>query len=479
MDKRKPIEIGSERKLFLNNSFVARKERTTLRLHTPERRETALQFNTAYYPWEGESSWCPTLISDGGLFKMFYRAASHSQKTQYTAVAESVDGIHWRRPTLGIIEHDGSTQNNLVLSGFDGGGRGMAMVFLDSNPDAPADERYKAIGRCTEGVTALGSADGYHWRTLTDEPILSKKRLIAETNDRHWDSPNVGLWDPWREEYVIYMRGWPEMDKIDRSGRRAEIVGGPPDRDHFRWIRRSTSPDFRNWTTPEYIDTGDVPYEQFYTNSCIAYERSKNTYLMFPKRFVETRTRDPEWWGGPGQSDIVFMSSDDGMRWDRSFMEAFIRPGPNINNWHERSIAMATGILHTSPTELSMYMVEHYRTPTERTVRLVLRPDGFVSLHADYDPGSAETVPFTFAGSELTINFSTSAVGYVKAALCDEQGEEIPGYSIDECDEMWGDEIERKVSWTGGKSDVSRLAGSAVFLRFEMKDSDVYSFRFS
>ena len=43
--------------------------------------------------------------------------------------------------------------------------------------------------------------------------------------------------------------------------------------------------------------------------------------------------------------------------------------------------------------------------------------------------------------------------------------------------EIIGDEIERAVSWRNS-SDVSKLAGQTVRLRFELKDADLYSFQF-
>lgn len=476
-----PIHVGTDRQLFLNDRLIANMNGVSLRLHTPERREIALQFNTGYYPWEGETSWCPTVVNDNGVYRMYYRASSHANGGIHTAVAESVDGVHWYRPRLGVIEHDGSTANNLVIRGTDERS-GMSMVFLDGNPDAPADERYKAIGRCPEGVTGLVSADGYHWRLCQDEPILPKDRLQRETNDTTQDSPNVGLWDPWRKEYVLFMRGWPEISSLQREGRQSEIVGVLPGKERFRWIRRATSPDFRTWTTPEYVDTGDVPYEQFYTNSAWAYERAPGTYLMFPKRFVETRTREPDWVGGPGQSDIVFMSSRDGVHWDRTFMEGYIRPGPEIENWHERSILVSTGMIQTQPWELSMYIVEHYRTPTARCVRMAIRTDGFVSLNAGYRPGTVVTQPMAFAGSRLSLNYATSAVGSVRVAVCDADGKPLPGFSLDDCAEMWGDHIDGRVTWDGGSGDcgeLARHAGKPVRLRFELKDSDLYAFKFS
>jgi len=106
-----------------------------------------------------------------------------------------------------------------------------------------------------------------------------------------------------------------------------------------------------------------------------------------------------------------------------------------------------------------------------------LRTDGFVSVNAPYRGGELITKPFTFTGSELEINFVTSAAGGVRVEIQDTDGKAIPGYALADCPEMIGDEIGRVVAWSGG-SDVSKLAGRVVRLRFELKDADLYSLRF-
>ena len=83
----------------------------------------------------------------------------------------------------------------------------------------------------------------------------------------------------------------------------------------------------------------------------------------------------------------------------------------------------------------------------------------------------------TFAGQELEINYSTSAAGSIRAEIQDAIGQPLPGYTVDECAEIIGDEIRRVVVWKHG-SDVSPLAGKPVRLRFAMKDADLFSIRF-
>ena len=225
------------------------------------------------------------------------------------------------------------------------------------------------------------------------------------------------------------------------------------------------------------ITAGDTPYENLYTNSCIQYERAPGIYLMFPSRFIPDRTPDPSW-GAPGLSDIVFMSSRDGINFDRSFMEAFVRPGQDKENWRERGVYIEVGILQTSPTEMSIYGREHKQEPDCHIVRYAIRTDGFVSVNAGYTGGEFTTRPFVFKGRELELNYSTSAVGSVRVEVQDAAGAAIPGLTLADCTEMFADLIDGKVMWEGG-GDVSSLAGKPVRLRFALMDADLYAFKFN
>jgi hypothetical protein len=106
-----------------------------------------------------------------------------------------------------------------------------------------------------------------------------------------------------------------------------------------------------------------------------------------------------------------------------------------------------------------------------------LRVDGFVSLHADFPGGEVTTHPLTFTGNELTLNYATSAAGSVRVEIQDENGQPIPGYALDDCPDIYGDEIEGVVRWQGGSS-VGSLQGRPVRLRFVLADADVYALQF-
>ena len=52
----------------------------------------------------------------------------------------------------------------------------------------------------------------------------------------------------------------------------------------------------------------------------------------------------------------------------------------------------------------------------------------------------------------------------------------IPGYALEDCDPIVTDALDYTVKWRG-KSDLSALKGHAVYLRFQMKKADLYSFQ--
>ena len=243
-----------------------------------------------------------------------------------------------------------------------------------------------------------------------------------------------------------------------------------------RWISRTTSTDFFTWSPAQSVSFGDAPPEHLYTNQVVPYRRAPHIYVGLPFRFLPERKAVPEH-RYPGVSDGVFMTSRDGVNWDRTFMEAFIRPGRERWNWTERSNAPARGIVATAPDELSIYWAEHKGHPTARLRRGTLRMDGFASVYAGYAGGEVLTHPLRFTGSELVLNYATSAAGSVRVEMQDADGRPIPGYTVAESPEVYGDEIEGVARWQGGAS-VAALAGRPVRLRLVLRDADVYALRF-
>ena len=125
-----------------------------------------------------------------------------------------------------------------------------------------------------------------------------------------------------------------------------------------------------------------------------------------------------------------------------------------------------------------MFALENYwRGPGLNLRRFGIRIDGFVSVHAPLRGGEFTTHPVLFEGTELMMNFSTSAAGSIQIEIQDANGRPIPGFSLAENPEIFGDAIEYSVPWRQG-SDLGALSGRPVRLRFVLKDADLYSIQF-
>jgi hypothetical protein len=478
------LDIGSRLELLVDDHLIDSLEGSRLKLHHPVPQEVSLQFDA---PWEGPSSAFVTVMKDDDRYRMYYRGSGQGIKEpwftiphHYSCYAESEDGIAWTKPSLELFEHQGSRDNNIIWPGYPFSL--PLMAFKDENPDAPPEERYKAVAGGP--LIAHASPDGIHWKRMQEEPIIRQ----YEKCDSEPDYDAVAYWDAERGQYVAYIRGWRSSRSIRTQGEESvkleefdmvldPIGESPKERlPGYRQLLRCTSPDFLHWTEPQFVDFGDTPLEHFYTSVTTPYFRAPHITLAFPKRYVPERKKIKEHLQS-GVSDGVFMSSRDGVNFDRRFMEAFIRPGLDTGNWTERNLMTAWGVVPTGAEEISLYYGEHFRYPTCRLRRATLRTDGFVSVHADYAGGEFVTKPLMFAGAELTLNYSTSAVGSVTVEIQDAQGHPLPGYTLDDCEEIYGDEIEHAVQWRRGR-DLTRLARQGIRLRFVLKDADLYSIRF-
>jgi len=200
-----------------------------------------------------------------------------------------------------------------------------------------------------------------------------------------------------------------------------------------------------------------------------------------PKRQVLTEEQAKELNVNPKYfkdcSDAVLMTSRGGNKYDRTFMDGFIRPGIGLQNWVSRSNYPALNIVETSSTEMSIYVNQDYAQPTAHIHRYSLRIDGFTSVRTPYNGGEMITKPFKFSGDKLLLNMSTSAAGFIKVEILDIGGNKIKGFELENSKELIGNEIEKTVSWKENP-DLKILNNKAVRLRFVMKDADLYSIKF-
>ena len=458
---------------------------------TPVRREVVFVPDK---PWETGMGHYFNVVFNGEKYQMYYISHMAISKKEefnehlegstieildlYVCYAESEDGIHWIKPSLGLYEYEGSKDNNIILRSIDkpeaGGFFDNFFVFIDTNPNCPPEKKYKATAYMNYyKLGGYSSPDGIHW-----------------TLEGIWDMPgkfdtlNVCWWDERIEKYVAYVR---DFHDIPANG---DINAG------IRDARRTESPDFVHWTTPELITFNETEDYPIYTNNISRYYRNPDIYIGFPTRYEERK----EWSDSFEQlcgkqqrlkaisqarrygltvTDCVFMSSRDGLHFDK-IDEALFAPGMEFDaNWIYGNCYPAYFMLETpvgdgENKELSMFVQQGYEHCQsgypDILERWTIRIDGFACYTAKYKGAKVVTKPFVFDGDELYLNFSTSAKGHVFITIQDEEGN-----TATTC-ELFGDKIDRKVRFEN--ANIADFAGKSVTLTFQMRDAKLYAFEF-
>jgi hypothetical protein len=479
-----PLNIGARRELFVDRLLIHRLENTILKLHEPVPAGVAIRLDK---PWEGPANFGMSVIQDHDRYLMYYRGMAlvdENDQNGVGCVAESRDGETWTKPSLNLVKRPGWINNNIVAT--DAGVPEFSFPcapWVDTRPGVPRRERIKTFRSepvSGEKHTAFidpagpkrlvfwGSADGFTFRNLDPQP-----ELVSNLRNC-FDGGNTMFWSEAEQQYVLYYRWY---DGEWGHGRRS--------------MARTTSKDFMRWTESVPMTYGDNPREQFYTNNTQPYFRAPHLYVAPAARFMEGRrvvtdaqaeaiglvTSHGHFYGNDCSDAVLLTSRAGSTQYDRTFVETFIRPGLGASNWVSRTNYPLTGILPCGPDRMMYFVSRHYMQASWHIERLLLRTDGFASVTAPWAGGELVTKPLIFAGNELEINYRTGAPGFVRVEIQDADGKPIPGYTIEDCPEIIGDEIERIVAWKQG-SDVSRLAGRPVRLRFELKDADLFALRF-
>lgn len=408
-----------------------------------------------------------TVIKDhdeqGDLYRAYWRGFDRGFKGPHESgdggelvqYGESRDGHEWSFPKLGLYEVEGTLENNVILARMPSLLHNFS-PFLDSRPNIPEEERFKALAghpgpgdkrgkaKSGMGLFAFYSGDGIHW-TNQGEVIPYRDEW------RHaFDSQNVAFWSQAESQYVCYFRTWTTPGRL-------------------RSISRTTSKDFRSWTPPVEMNPNRTG-EHLYTNQTHPYFRAPHIYIALPTRYIPGRGDPSASQDHNNATDVLLMTSRAGTtQYDRTFGDAFIRPGLDPVAWTNRFNYVALNVVPTSSTEMSIY----HRSGD----RYTLRTDGFASIHAGSRPGHMLTHPIKFDGDSLHLNLSTSAAGSLRVEIQTAEGKPIPDFALDNCQPVYGDAIDHQVSWKGDPS-LTALAGQPIRLHFELQECDLYALQF-
>ncbi len=455
----RPSAVGPETQLFVDDALLAAKTGVVRRAHAC--RKLPQPVLVPDKPWEQDGIdrrvyIYGTVLRDAqtGTFRMWYN------RLATVLYATSDDGIDWDRPALGLVEFQGSKENNILLQ------RMHSPSVVDDAHEADPSRRYKMLG-CGRGrqpgyYTAY-SADGLVWNLYPKNPVLSSSDTITLSQD-----PATG-------EYLAFHKRH----------------GDPRTRPVARQVYLSVSNDMQTWSEPELVMMPDEidhaqtreleggTHSEFYNMSAFPYG---GQWLGLVTHFRRTG-RPPG--KGPGQSpadgpiDVQLVHSRDGRTWHRCSDRSPVIP----NGPHPYDAGCILGVANAPVVvgdELWVYYTAittthgGYLPEKEITVALAKwRLDGFVSLDAGEEPGTVETVPLRFEGDRLTVNADASE-GSLAVEVLDAEGQPIPGYTRTDCTPVLGDNLRHEVGW---KQQRRLPADRPVRLRFHLHNTKLFSYR--
>jgi hypothetical protein len=514
-----PIDIGSRRQLFLDDFIVERIDGLTRTMHQPVKRGPVLK---AEEPWEGVyiAVFSPPMwIPDEGVFKQVYecRYGGYRGKSGHKYVlAISKDGIHWEKPNLGLVEFEGSKENNLFRTPDN---RRLVHVVFD--PDDPDPKRrYKGLLTVPGGRVPVVSSDCLHWQKLDAQLPSADAGTMAFDRDKRLFMAMLKRSNPdtvgrsydvsFSEDFINWSkpRFMFGMDKdrdqkmaLDVIRRRlanpalAKPLFIDPD-PAIGWRRPEGKRHIPTWRA-ECYNFGVVPYEDLYLGLITVY---------YP-----TGQRLPERTNADGFNLIQLAMSRDLKEWKRlGDRQPFLEPSPLtkglVGNYDRLQLGAYNGIIQHAdevrfyygglkrrvpqhsrwpdgsprePATLSDFERADWLKDTHSAMCLaVLRQNGFISLTAGDKAGQIITKPLAATGDRLLLNVDVQNGGYAKVELLDTNNRPLEGFSLQDCVAVETDGIRQIALWKSN-ADIRSLSGKTIRLHFELKQADLYSFQFT
>jgi hypothetical protein len=441
-----PVQLGSRKYLFIDDALLETRHNLRLTCNPPTGREQILDLGA-----RGAGN--PTVLDHDGKVHL-YIPDGYSSPRGNARLLISEDGITFRKPALGVIDDNGSKNNNLIFTGRPSFGT----FFKDTNPQARPEERFKYTGWVgNRGIYLFVSPDGIHWRRNETVMLPFASGGGVET---YWDDQQGLYTSGIRRDSSWHTPEFPgDKRRVSVSQTKEPFKPWP-----FKVLER---PYWEGWPFPSL--TGELPiiFEanhngEVYRSRVLKYPWAPDVYLAFVWRFQkdhhERRLTD-------------LGVSRDGRHW-RFFADQVWY----LSSDEEREALSIAGLIHRGDEiwQYADFGGNHGKSP--RTyARVKQRLDGFVSLDAGREPGTATTLPLVFSGDRLVLN--VAAAGAVRVGLLDEQGHALPGFGPADCDPIRQDSTRVTVSWKG-TSHIGSLAGKVTRVRFELQEAKLYAFQF-
>lgn len=467
-----PLRIGNQVQLLADDYAVEDRwklERTEGQVFKSLRNPVLTQDK----PWEGTLGPYPCVLYDAKMhkYRMWYQIFNltnyftHDGPNYYVGYAESDDGFNWTKPLLDGFPFGKYPRTNVVMTGR-GGRRASGMqVFL--NPDQSDPQKRFVMVYTAQTVDLAYSPDGLHWH-IVDKPLLAYKT----------DFPNHLLWIPGEKLWYLYVR--PAV----RSNGRGPLPEGL--RHTGRRLAVTISDSLNNFGTPRTVMYPDERDQPDYDNAFV-FRKYGLFFALYSEMYQEH---------DHSETEMHVATSRDGIHWERTWDRKPLVPRGPEGSYDHGTVEPGT----SPPIEIGEDMLIYYwaspygqsEWAAEGGVAVCrLRKDRFIGQTAGQQTGYLLTRQFVLEGTELRINCSALPIPYfkdsdgIRVAIIEapdyktkatEFDKKVHGFGLEDCDQIVTDDTAHTVTWHG-KSDLSALRGKAIYLRFQMKNSTLYSFQ--
>ena len=476
-------ECGNRTILLVDDHFVLYRPGTERILHRPIR-HSQNPLVVCDKPWEaGTIAYCSVhRESESEKHQLWYQAW-HPTEGAHLCYAVSDDGLRWVKPTLGLIEFNGSKNNNIVMRiGFGAG------VLVDPS-DANRERRYKYAYWDDFGTCIAFSPDGIHWTKYDRNPVIlgshgeyKQPPLVGDPNisKRHLGGPPLStsdvtdpIWDPLKSCYAIYAKTW---------------LDGPDGTMHWkRAVVRTESDDFIHWTKPVLVVAPDE-FDDRAGDSSLKRDaggggtgrkqlHSGPTFVYNGIYFSTLQVLDAS---VTGTMPIELALSRDGYQWQRPFRDLFWIPALEDKSQFDASIIWSNATPLFLENEFHFYYGAYGHTWNSADryqssgIGLATMPrDRFAGVRPTEKIGQITLKAVDLSSYDrLEVNADASA-GAVRIEVLNTSGYRMPGYTRQEAVPLEGDDLHHVAAWK--RSTISQLPAGDYRLRLHLENAEVFA----
>lgn len=461
--------------LLVDDHHVLYRPGTKRELH-PLKRHEANPVIPRNKPWEGTVAYCSVhRDKETGHYRMWYQ----SWPGCYLSYATSEDGIKWTKPNMGLIDFEGSKDNNLLLKIGYGAG-----VLYDPRDD-DASRRFKLAYWEHNGTSIAFSPDGIHWTKHPNNPVIRGsygdyiQPPLADASVNRVGPPLSTsdvidpIWDPVKRRYVIYSKTW---------------LDGPDGTMHWkRAVVRTESKDFVNWTKPALVaapDEHDDPAgdssltrnaggggtgtKQLHSGPAFAYN---GMYFML------LQVMDA---AGTGNMPAELALSHDGYQFERPFRDTPIIPALEDKTLFDASLIWSNATPIMVGDEMHFYYGAYAKGWNSNDYKQIsgiglatMKRDRFADVRPTESIGQITMKEIDLSGvATMTLNANASG-GSIRVEILNADGYRMPGFTKDDAKSIENDHLRHAVSWNEKK--LSDLPAGQYRIRIHLKDAEVFA----